>query len=729
MASAEGKFVVGVQDLPNLSVLTAVGRNTTHVQTPRDSTRTLGNKTYVVLAVPDGDNIDFVAGRMRELWSEPLRGKLPLAWSMSPLLVDLAPPLLDQYYTTATSMDQFIAAPSGAGYLYPDYTGAGDLPAFTAFSKRYLDAAGMDVVWLLNAFAASEIPYSSKSLAAYTDGLRPRGIVLDYDDQPRTRDVWMQEGSNALSPVVRSTHFWTTADNVLGKVGAASATWGAGPHFLWLTIYTFRFDLVDAKALVDVLGARLGGNLEVVTPSELFGLLRQDFVRSARVRLRSMEADPFASVLFAPSIEATRSRLRDADAYLATGDTDRAADSAFLGLENLRSVAAAEVFLASLIVLLVGGLLAYVAARSSQTAAERREPVHPGTILIVAAAVGLLVFALREALDQNFWTYPTILISIAVAGIHGPLGRFLEEAYPERAPVAAVLVDLVFTTLAIRTSAAFPLAMIGALLAIRAYVSRRPASSVELVLGLSFGAAIGFVGGFDLPTFTLLAVFLVVPGLMLRARILRPESQARPGAALPSFLLTLPLSALAVAFYYSLSLRLELQREELFWVAGALLVSAATLATLLRRIILVGSRRGTAMAGLALAAVFAGVVLGSRGTVPTFLALLALFTSIAYAAMAGLDDYAGSGGDPRRAFSFAIMFLPLFVLFFRIPPIVYSLTGLHLPETIELALYAPTAVIAATCLAVAFLIGIRGRLRPDGGKDYPAEAHGGPDTP
>jgi hypothetical protein len=421
--------------------------------------------------------------------------------------------------------------------------------------------------------------------------------------------------------------------------------------------------------------------------------------------------------------------LRDAYAYLAIGDTDRAADSAFRGLESLRSVAATEVFLVSLIVLLIGGLLAVVAARSSQTMAERREPVHPGTILVVAAAVGLLVFALREALDQNFWTYPTILIAIAVAGIHGPLSRFLDEAYPERAPIAAVLVDLVFTTLAIRTSAAFPLAMIGGLLAIRAYVSRHPASSGELVLGLSFGAAIGFVGGFDLPTFTLLAVLLVLPALALRGPLVRRESAARQGAVLPGFLLALPLSALAVAYYYSLSLRLEIQGEELFWIAGVLLVSAATLASLTRRVLPVGFRRGSTMAGLALAAVFAGVVLVTRGAVPTFLALLALFTSIAYAAIAGLDDYARRGGDLRRAFSFAVMFLPLFVLFFRIPPIVYSLTGLRVPETIELALYAPTALIAATCLALTVLIGIRGRLRPEAGKDYPAEAHGGPNTP
>src|SRR2546422_7679646 len=45
MASDEGKFVVGAQDVPNLSVLTAIGRNVTHIQGPRAPTRSLANKT------------------------------------------------------------------------------------------------------------------------------------------------------------------------------------------------------------------------------------------------------------------------------------------------------------------------------------------------------------------------------------------------------------------------------------------------------------------------------------------------------------------------------------------------------------------------------------------------------------------------------------------------------------------------------------------------------------
>src|SRR2546426_11283111 len=728
MASAAGKFVVGVQDVPNLSVLTALGRNETHRQVSSIATPmpVLEDTTYLVLAVPDGDNLDFVAGRMWDLWSEPDRGNVSFAWSLNPLLVDLAPPLLDRYYDGATSLDRFIAAPSGAGYLYPDYTGPGDLPPFANFTKRYSDAADMDVVWLLNAFAASEIPYSAGSLSTYVDGLNPGGIVLDYDDQPRTRDAWMQAGTQAIAPIVRSTHFWTTADNVLGKLDTSILARGA-PNFLWLTVYTFRFDLRDARALADELSRRMGGDLEIVTPTQFFGLLRANFIRTAHARLAS--TDPVASLLFPGLMGSARSHLRAADASLAGGDANRGAYAAYLGLEDLRSVSSAEALLTSLLVVLAAAVLGYIAHRSSRSAPHPPERLRLEVLLVVTAAVALLVFALREALDQNFWTYPTILIGVVAAGVHRPLRLWLDRAYPDRAPTAAGLVALVFPTLAIRTSAAFPLAMVRILLPLDAYLARRPGSSSEVLLGLAFGTAIGFLGGFDLPTFAALSILLVVPTLGVRGTAVIELPGRRPNALIPGILLALPLSALSVAFSYSLAVHFDFRGSVLLTTAGVLLVLAPTLALLARRIHPRIAPIISEIAGLALAVMFSGLVLRSRGAIPTVLGLLGLFASLSYAALSELDRFSDRGGSGRRALTMAILFLPLIVLFFRMPPIVFSLVILRLPEAVEYALYAPTVMIAAAALLLVVGIGLRTRFREAVGKDYDREVHGGPEGP
>ena len=726
LASGEGKFVVGVQDVPNLSVLTALGRNATrHQASSGSSPLLLENKTYVVLAVPDGDNIDFAAGRMQELWSEPVRGTMPFAWSLNPLLSELAPPLLDSLYDTATPLDQFIAAPSGAGYLYPDYAKSEDLSSFVTFSKRYLNASDMDVVWLLNAFTASEIPYTSASLAAYVDGLRPNGIVLDYDDQPRTRDAWVQAGEQAVAPVVRSTHFWTTRENVLGKLGAAMVTANQGPQFLWLTVYTFRFDLQDARNLVDLLSARLGGRLQVVLPDQFFGLMRQDFLRTAQDRLRQVEANPLESLLFGSTLASVRTRLRDADAFLAVGDSGRAADAAFRGLEGLRGIAQTEALLLSIGVLLLAGGVAFFADRSWRPKSRSQRTVRPQLLLFIAAVVAILFFTLREALEQNFWTYPTILLGIAVSGLYRPLRRVIDSAYPDRAPIAAALVFLVLSTLAIRTTAAFPLALIGALVALDAFLSRRAPSSPEMIAGVGVGTAIGFLGGFDLPTFSILAVLLIASAFGARGPPVPDKPKIRASVIVPGFVFALSLAGLSVTFYYSLSLRLGLQGDALSVMAGALLVLGPTFGILLRGILPKFPSRHAEIGGLAAAAVFSGIVLALQGTLVTTLGLLALCASVSFAAIASVDEFAERGGEPRRALMTALLFLPLLVMFYRMPPIVYSLTIVALPEPIEYVLYAPTVLLGATCLFLAILVGLRARVRIAVRKDYPREEDGG----
>ncbi len=548
---------------------------------------------------------------------------------------------------------------------------------------------------------------------------------MDYDDQPRTRDSWVQAGNEAVAPVVRSTHFWTTRENVLGKFEAATVPADSGPQFLWLTIYTFRFDLQDGRNLVDTLAARLGGRLQMVLPDQFFGLMRQDFLRTARERLRSVEANPLESFLFAATLASARTRLRDADAFVAAGDSGRAADAAFRGLEELRGIAETEALLLSVGVLLLAGLVAFLAARSRRPASGPPRNVRPEALVFVATGVAILVFTLREALSENFWTYPTILLGILVSGAYRPLRHLLDAAYPHRAPVAAALLFLVLSALAIRTTAAFPLAMIGALVAIDTFLSRRSASPADVMAGVGMGTAIGFLGGFDLPTFAILAVLQVASAFTARGPPVAEEPKGRRSVIVPAVLIALSLSGLSVAFYYSFSRRLGLQGDALTTAAGAFLVLGPTLGILGRWALPKVPTRIAAVGGLAASAALSGIILTLQGTLVTVLALLALFSALSFAAMASLDEYADEGGDPRRALVIALLFLPLLVMFYRIPPIVYSLTILPLPEPLEYALYAPTVLLGAACLLLAVFVSLRGHVRTAVRKDYPNEGDGG----
>ena len=128
---------------------------------PTPKTPPLENKLYVTIFVSDGDNIQYVQHAMRRKWdrSAHVRGQQPLNWTIAPGLVDIAPGILNYYYSTATPNDCFVCGPSGMGYTMPVNTllepGAplgstlddkATMDAYAKLTSRYLQRAGLDVV-------------------------------------------------------------------------------------------------------------------------------------------------------------------------------------------------------------------------------------------------------------------------------------------------------------------------------------------------------------------------------------------------------------------------------------------------------------------------------------------------------------------------------------------------------------------------------------------------------
>jgi hypothetical protein len=97
------------------------------------------NKVYISLMVSDGDSPTIWYGFfLKRYWDDPAHGAFPLTWSMGPSVYDLMPDIMDYYYTHATDRDCFIAAPSGAGYCYPDFFASQYADPKAVFS-RYAD--------------------------------------------------------------------------------------------------------------------------------------------------------------------------------------------------------------------------------------------------------------------------------------------------------------------------------------------------------------------------------------------------------------------------------------------------------------------------------------------------------------------------------------------------------------------------------------------------------------
>ena len=121
----------------------------------------LEDKVYVSVFISDGDNIQYCQHAMRKIWDNAARsrGKVPLNWTISPGLADIAPGIMNYYYDQASDMDCFATGPSGMGYMMPyntlkepgapvgEYTkDPANMNGYARLTETYLQRTGLRVM-------------------------------------------------------------------------------------------------------------------------------------------------------------------------------------------------------------------------------------------------------------------------------------------------------------------------------------------------------------------------------------------------------------------------------------------------------------------------------------------------------------------------------------------------------------------------------------------------------
>jgi len=118
-ASIYGVSTVASDWSENLTVFGGTSR-TVNVK-PVPNKPVLDNKIYVSLIVSDGDNLQYMEHKFKTLWDSSNRGEVPIGWTVSPVMLDAMPGVLNYIYNTATKNDCLVSGPSGVGYTYPNY--------------------------------------------------------------------------------------------------------------------------------------------------------------------------------------------------------------------------------------------------------------------------------------------------------------------------------------------------------------------------------------------------------------------------------------------------------------------------------------------------------------------------------------------------------------------------------------------------------------------------------
>ena len=152
LASQHGIPTFAADFATNLTVLGAVPYTIKPPAPP--PTPTLANQAYVAIFMSDGDNLQENEHLMVLKWTDPNRGKVPIAWTVQPALVDAAPIILNYYWTTATPNDVLVSGPSGLGYTYPAAWPALSLNDYTTRTASYLTRAGLRIITVWNGGSA-----------------------------------------------------------------------------------------------------------------------------------------------------------------------------------------------------------------------------------------------------------------------------------------------------------------------------------------------------------------------------------------------------------------------------------------------------------------------------------------------------------------------------------------------------------------------------------------------
>jgi len=236
---------------------------------PIPPTPPLENKIYLSLFISDGDNVQYMQHKLRKLWDEPARGKVPIGWTVSPLTVDLDPGMLNYYYRTATTNDCLVSGPSGAGYERLDFWKPADLDAFTKVTNPYLERSGIKVitVWL---HVTDDI---GKSFAANCPAL----LGLTSQEGGNVQKFF---GNLPLIDFIDRGAYDGEIEQLRSAINRAAQDWdGKSPKFLAVQANAWKLGPSDLLSLANSLDAN---KFVLVRPDHLFQL----FKASVPVRAR-----------------------------------------------------------------------------------------------------------------------------------------------------------------------------------------------------------------------------------------------------------------------------------------------------------------------------------------------------------------------------------------------------------------------------------------------------------
>ena len=238
------------------------------------------DKIYVSFTMSEGDNLQYIQERLLTLWQDKKRGDIPIGWPIPAVLLEVAPALLDYYVRTATQADEFLAGPSGVGYMYPADWPVEQLPAYLEHTGRLMKNMNLTILEVLESnfwqdiglalraiFKGSGMALIDKNLQRlYAEKLKVAGVRGIVSGGGQKNASW-----NMVSgvPVYQNLGMAGSVDEALAMIKEGVDDYKGRPVLLNLYVLAWKMMPTDLKEVAE----KLGAGYEIVTPGTLLGML------------------------------------------------------------------------------------------------------------------------------------------------------------------------------------------------------------------------------------------------------------------------------------------------------------------------------------------------------------------------------------------------------------------------------------------------------------------------
>ncbi|MBM3290844.1 MAG: hypothetical protein FJY92_11900, partial [Candidatus Hydrogenedentes bacterium] len=233
----------------------------------------VGNKAYVCILMADYDSATPLYDFLPNHWSDPARGRIPLAWGINPNLLETYPDVIAHFYRTATPNDFFTADASAAGYMNPNRVKPESLPLFVEHNTRWFRAADMTIAPMVLDWDEPTSAVKDAFARFAPDGFAT--IVMDLHNTGGTTpkpQVW--NGMPVTELINNTCNFSSPEQTASAMRGAIKDRGDAAPGF-----YFFRIVWTPPSKVIEsleIFRAKYPETpIEVIDPYSFFALFKK----------------------------------------------------------------------------------------------------------------------------------------------------------------------------------------------------------------------------------------------------------------------------------------------------------------------------------------------------------------------------------------------------------------------------------------------------------------------